>query len=98
MPAFLASWIKLRDHLSDDFLGGPRAVKLAWVINLQKGGTLPFVLGLMVAFDNFTAAHRALSDDVGEGTGAGHRRRIGRQNAPQPARKRVGLSNRCGHG
>ena len=59
MPAFLASWIKLRDHLSDDFLGGPRAVKLAWVINLQKGGTLPFVLGLMVAFDNFTAAHRA---------------------------------------
>ena len=51
----LDRWLKLRDHLSEDFLGGPKVVKLAWAINLQKGGTLPFVLALMFAFDNFTA-------------------------------------------
>jgi protein-S-isoprenylcysteine O-methyltransferase Ste14 len=51
---WLSSWLKLRDHLSDDFLGGPKIVPLNWVINLQKGGTLPFVLLLMVAFHNHT--------------------------------------------
>jgi protein-S-isoprenylcysteine O-methyltransferase Ste14 len=54
MHPALAAWLRLRDHLSDDFLGGPKVVPLNWVINLQKGGTLPFVLGLMVVFDNFT--------------------------------------------
>jgi protein-S-isoprenylcysteine O-methyltransferase Ste14 len=51
----LDRWLKLRDYLSEDFLGGPKAIKLAWSVNLQKGGTLPFVLALMFAFDNFTA-------------------------------------------
>lgn len=50
----LSSWLKVRDHLSDDLLGGPRPLKAAWVINLQKGGTLPFVLGLMWLFDCWT--------------------------------------------
>jgi len=54
MTSLLDRWLALRDHLSEDFLGGPKVVKLAWVINLQKGGTLFFVLGLMVAFDVFT--------------------------------------------
>ena len=36
----LQRWNKIRQYLSDDFLGGPKVVKLAWVINLQKGGTL----------------------------------------------------------
>jgi protein-S-isoprenylcysteine O-methyltransferase Ste14 len=53
MHSLLTAWLKLRDHLSEDFLGGPR-VKAAWVINLQKGGTLPFVLTLMWHFDCFT--------------------------------------------
>ena len=55
MNAPLASWLRLRDHLSDDLFGGPRLLKAAWVINLQKAGTLPFVLALMWAYDCWTA-------------------------------------------
>jgi protein-S-isoprenylcysteine O-methyltransferase Ste14 len=44
---FLDRYLAVRDHLSYDFGGGPRLLKFAWVINLQKGGTLPFVLLLM---------------------------------------------------
>lgn len=54
MRPWLAGWLRLRDHLSEDFLGGPKVLKLAWVINLQKGGTLPFVLALMTLFDDFS--------------------------------------------
>ncbi len=52
----LARWIALTDYLSSDLLGGPRWIKLAWVINAQKGGTLPFVLGLMWWYDTWTSA------------------------------------------
>ncbi len=55
MRPFLAKWIRLRSYLSEDFLGGPRVLRLSWVINLQKGGTLPFVLALMWATDTWTA-------------------------------------------
>jgi protein-S-isoprenylcysteine O-methyltransferase Ste14 len=34
-------------YLSEDFLGGPRPFRMATVINLQKGGTLPFVAWLI---------------------------------------------------
>jgi protein-S-isoprenylcysteine O-methyltransferase Ste14 len=54
LSPLLARWLRLRDHLSQDLFGGPRLVKLAWVVNLQKGGTLPFVLALMVATGNFS--------------------------------------------
>ena len=53
-------WIggpRLRSYLSEDFLGGPRVLKLNWVINFQKGGTLPFVLALM-ALDRHLDRHR----------------------------------------
>jgi steroid 5-alpha reductase family enzyme len=43
-------------HLSHDFLGGPRPLRLAWVINFQKLGTAPFVGLLMLAYGNTTAA------------------------------------------
>ncbi len=43
----LDRWVRFRDWLTDDFLGGPKVVKFAWAINLQKGGTLFFVLALM---------------------------------------------------
>jgi protein-S-isoprenylcysteine O-methyltransferase Ste14 len=56
MPPFVAAWLRLRDHLSDDLFGGPRVLNAAWVINLQKGGTLPFVLFLMWRFDVWTSA------------------------------------------
>jgi protein-S-isoprenylcysteine O-methyltransferase Ste14 len=54
MPAFLDRYLRLRDFLTEDFLGGPKALKLAWAINLQKAGTLPFVLALMAWYDVWT--------------------------------------------
>jgi len=54
MNPLLEKWLRFRDYLSDDLFGGPRVLKASWVINLQKGGTLPFVLGLMWWFDVWT--------------------------------------------
>lgn len=56
MSPFLKQWIALKDHMSIDLGGGPRLLKMSWGINLQKGGTMLFVLGLMVWFDNWTPA------------------------------------------
>jgi protein-S-isoprenylcysteine O-methyltransferase Ste14 len=55
MHPLVARWFAIRDWLTVDFPGGPRFLKLSWVINAQKGGTLAFVLALMFAFDNYTA-------------------------------------------
>ena len=55
MTKLLANWNRFRDHLGFDLFGGPRVLKAAWVINLQKGGTLLFVLGLMWHFDVWTS-------------------------------------------
>lgn len=54
MHPLVARWRKLTDYLGSDFLGGPRVLRLCWSVNLQKGGTLPFVLALMAAFDHWT--------------------------------------------
>jgi hypothetical protein len=53
MSTALERYLRLRDHLTDDFLGGPR-VKFAWAINLQKGGTVLFVLAMMSLYDCWT--------------------------------------------
>ena len=50
----LERWTRFRSYMSEDFLGGPRVLKLNWVINFQKGGTLPFVLALMAWTDTWT--------------------------------------------
>jgi protein-S-isoprenylcysteine O-methyltransferase Ste14 len=55
MSPALSRWLDLRTYLSEDALGGPRMVKMNWVINFQKGGTLPFVLALMALTDTWTA-------------------------------------------
>lgn len=55
MRPALERWLSIRTHLSEDAFGGPRVLKLNWVINLQKGGTLPFVLALMALTDTWTA-------------------------------------------
>jgi len=39
-------------HVSQDFLGGPRPFKMAWVINAQKATTILFVAALMVVYRN----------------------------------------------
>ena len=38
---------RLTAYLSEDALGGPRWIKLSWVINFQKGMTLFYVLALI---------------------------------------------------
>lgn len=45
-PDLAASLYRATEHLSVDLLGGPRPWKLAWVVNAQKAGMLPFLLGL----------------------------------------------------
>lgn len=54
MGKLLSAWDALRDHLAFDLFGGPRVLKASWVINLQKGGTLLFVLLLMWRADVWT--------------------------------------------
>lgn len=54
MPTLLGRFLKIRDYLTDDFLGGPKIITLATAINLQKGGTLVFVLALMAIHDVWT--------------------------------------------
>lgn len=57
-PRTLAMFRRLdavKRHLSEDLLGGPR-VRMATVINAQKGGTLLFCLGLMAAWSNFSTS------------------------------------------
>jgi protein-S-isoprenylcysteine O-methyltransferase Ste14 len=51
-------WAIHRAHtyLSQDFLGGPKFLKLAWVINLHKGGTALFVAFLMILYRNNSTA------------------------------------------
>lgn len=43
-------------YLSRDALGGPRILKLAWVINFQKAGTIPFIALLMWWYGNTSTA------------------------------------------
>jgi protein-S-isoprenylcysteine O-methyltransferase Ste14 len=64
----MGRWIALKNHLSTDLFGGPKVIKAAWVINAQKGGTLPFVLALMVLYDVWTPtawAYAALHGSYG---------------------------------
>lgn len=42
-------------YLSEDALGGPKLLKMAWVINFQKGGTLIFIGLLMAGYHNVSA-------------------------------------------
>lgn len=39
-------------YFSEDFLGGPRVLKAAWVINFQKGGTFLFYALLLYIYRN----------------------------------------------
>lgn len=55
-PVFFQKLDAAKRYLSEDLLGGPRLLKMSWVINAQKGGTLPFVLALMVVWENFSPA------------------------------------------
>lgn len=53
-PAWATAGHRLTHWLSEDFMGGPRVLKMAWVINFQKGGTAPLVLALMALYGNWS--------------------------------------------
>jgi len=55
-PAWALRLHRATNHLATGFLGGPRPVRMATVIDIQKAATGPFVVGLMWAFDTWTAA------------------------------------------
>lgn len=55
-PAWARSLRRLNTWLSEDFLGGPRPWKLAWVVNFQKAGTFVFLGLLMCWYDNTSIA------------------------------------------
>ncbi|CBH09740.1 hypothetical protein, conserved [Trypanosoma brucei gambiense DAL972] len=54
-PYFLKKWLAFIDYAANDLFGGPRPLKAAHVINLQKGGTLFFCLWLMKKSGNYSA-------------------------------------------
>ncbi len=47
---------QLADHLTTDFLGGPKPWKLSWVINFQKATTFVVVILMMVYYQNDSMA------------------------------------------
>lgn len=55
-PVLVRNLYALQLYLSRDFLGGPRVLKMYWVVNAQKGLTLFFVLLLMFFYNNFSTA------------------------------------------
>lgn len=55
-PAFARALHTLQIALSQDFLGGPKVLRLSWVINAQKGSTALFVLALMAWFNTWNPA------------------------------------------
>lgn len=55
-PAWAEKMAGFTGHLVEDFLGGPRPWKFAWVINFQKAGTFFFLGALMWWYGNATTA------------------------------------------
>jgi len=53
-PAW-AKWLyDTSGYMMEDFGGGPKFLKMAWVINLHKIITAFIIIGLMVHYDNFS--------------------------------------------
>jgi hypothetical protein len=55
-PAWARILYDVSGKLTEDFGGGPKQLKMAWVINLHKFITLFVILGMMFYFDNFSTA------------------------------------------
>ncbi len=55
-PAWASLLFRSTAYLTEEFLGGPKLLKMAWVINFHKIFTVFLILGLMLYFDNFSTA------------------------------------------
>lgn len=53
---FVVRLAALNRYLTEDFLGGPKVLKMAWVINFQKGGTALFIAMLIALYHNTSPA------------------------------------------
>jgi protein-S-isoprenylcysteine O-methyltransferase Ste14 len=56
VPKWVGLVNKFNIFLSQDLLGGPKVIKMAWVINLHKFLTAFIIIFLMVWFDNYSKA------------------------------------------
>jgi len=52
MSGLISRISEITNYLNVDFLGGPKILKMNWVINFQKGATAFWVLGLMYYYQN----------------------------------------------
>jgi protein-S-isoprenylcysteine O-methyltransferase Ste14 len=55
-PAWAAAVGRVNKYVMNDFGGGPRSWKLAWVINFQKLGILPLLGGFIAWYHNTSTA------------------------------------------
>ncbi len=53
-PGWVRAIGSFNTHMTQDFLGGRKAIKMASVINLHKILTLPLVAALMLVYQNFS--------------------------------------------
>lgn len=53
-PGWARFMSRLSNYLIEDFLGGPKQLKMAWVIDFHKIITLFLIYGMMHYFDNFS--------------------------------------------
>jgi protein-S-isoprenylcysteine O-methyltransferase Ste14 len=56
VPGWVKSINTFNTYLSQDLFGGPKLIKMAWVINLHKFLTVFVVALLMIRFDNYSTA------------------------------------------
>ena len=56
LPALIRALDRTTIYLSRDFLGGPKVLRLSWVINFQKGTTILFIGLLMWVYQNNSTA------------------------------------------
>ena len=55
-PAWARKIYDFVAYMTEDFGGGPRQLKMAWVINLHKIITLFIIAGMMALLDNYSTA------------------------------------------
>jgi protein-S-isoprenylcysteine O-methyltransferase Ste14 len=55
-PPWARKLFDTTSYMTEEFGGGPRRLKMAWVINFHKIITLFLIFGMMVYFDNFSTA------------------------------------------
>src|SRR5262245_4727744 len=55
-PGWIAAMGRLSRYIMNDYGGGPRVLRLAWVINFQKLTTIPMLALLMNQYRNESAA------------------------------------------